>query len=171
MWVIWGLFNACLVNVFEQMFVNHCSSAHQVKAIENKIYNQRIGSAALKRLGFLFYGALILPFGAHWKFPVNKTDWRWAMCFPFFSSPYNSLLMSHITIALAWLSFNLCAQWLHQRAILQFSPGINHAWKHLVMNLDCLEFSTFHDQTSQLAVWFIPECHISGGKERSSSCP
>lgn len=37
------------------------------------------------------------------------------------------------------MNLNLCAQWLLQRAILQFSPGINLAWKPLATNLDCLE--------------------------------
>ncbi|CAB1449971.1 unnamed protein product [Pleuronectes platessa] len=47
--------------------------------------------------------------------------------------------MSHVTIALPWVSLNLRAQRLHHRAILQRSPGINLAWKQLPMNLDCLE--------------------------------
>lgn len=86
--------------------------------------------------------------------PVNRIDWIGALCFPSPFSPYISPLMSHVTIALPWGSRNLCAQWLHQRAILQCSPGINLAWKHLVMNLDCLE---------KFSGWQLPWSAVTAG--------
>lgn len=128
--------------------------------------------AALKNQDFLLHSALTLPFGSRSPFSLNRTDWRWALCFSFISFPYNSLVMSHVTTALPWVSFNLRAERLHQRAILQRSHGINLAWKQLVMNLACLKSSladSFHDQPSHMAVWFIPERHISKQKERGQS--
>lgn len=125
-----------------------------------------------KRLYLKSMGSNFLSFDAHYKTPVNRINWRWALCFPFISSLYNFLVMSHVTIMLPWVILSLCAKWLHQRAIPQCNTDINLFWKQLAMNLDCLKSSladSFHDQPSQMVVWFIPDRHVDGQMWRGRS--
>lgn len=132
-----------------------CYSAHQAtvsnktKSIVEQTLNKKQSRSMLP-----VYCTLILQFGAHFEFPVNRIDWTGALCFPSPFSPYNSPVMSHVTIALPWVSLNLRAQWLHQRAIFQLSPGINLAWKQLAMNLDCLE---------KFSGWQLPWSAVTAG--------
>lgn len=148
--------------LFSGLFVNHWDAVLfriKQRSIKNKTNCRTNSSTANKNKtapGFLFNcrPMLILPFGAYSEFPLNRIDWIGALCFQSPLSPYNSPVMSDVTIALPWLSLNLHAQWLHQRAILQCSPGINLSWKQLVMNLDCLE---------KFSGWQLPWSAVTAG--------
>lgn len=158
----WGLLVVCLSNYFCCLLVNHWDAVLFSTSSNVQLKKQNWASKQTVQLwiksrwasGFLFYCTLILPFGAHSEFPVNRIDWIGALCFPSPFSPYHSPVMSHVTIALPWVSLNLRAQWLHQRAILQRSPGINLAWKQLAMNLDCLE---------KFSAWQLPWSAVTAG--------
>lgn len=140
-----------------------CDSEHQETFDKKKTQTKQTLKKRQHILPVLQY------FTAPSVFPVNKIDWIGALCFPSPFSPYNSPVMSHVTVALPWVSLNLRAQWLHQRAIPQRSPGINLALEQSVMNLDCLNSSradSFHDQPSQLVVRFVPERDDGGDGKR-----
>lgn len=156
-----GEFELCCC-LFKPLFVLVClgttgtlcySAHHETFSKKKKIYSRtNCKKQVSSRLPV--YCTPVLKFGACAEFPVSRIDWIRALCFPSPFSPYISPVMSHVTIALPWVSLNLRAQWLHQRAILQRSPGINLAWKRLAMNLDCLE---------KFSGWQLPWSAVTAG--------
>lgn len=147
-----------------------CYSAHQATFNKNnKICSHTNSSTVIKKKVHPFFPVINASIWCSFKLPVRTIEWKGDLWFPSPVSPY--------IILWRWvLSPLLCHGWASisvpndcTRAILQQSPGINLSWKRLAMNPDCLKTCVadrFHDQPSQLAVWFIPERHISSELER-----
>lgn len=140
---------------------------HSIKRIKSAV--TQTAAQWLKRKSILFFPVINASIWCSFKSPVRTIESKGDLWFPSSVFPY--------IILWRWvLSPLLCHGWASisvpndcTRAILQQSPGINLSWKRLAMNLDCLKTCVadrFHDQPSQLAVWFIPERHISREKER-----
>lgn len=142
-------FHCCLLRplFLQVLFVNHgmlCYSAHQGTRREKKSQSTVEQTAqqwikSKEAVGLLRYCTPISSFGHHLELPVNRIDWTGALCFPSPFSLYNCVVMSHVSVALPWVSLNLRAQWLHHGAILHRRPGINLPWKQLAMKPSRLE--------------------------------